>query len=202
MKLRGFMKKSISFYFDIMSPYCYFANIKLPGIAAEYGYEIHYQPIDIPLAKIAAGNYGPSNKDVPSKIKVLISDFERWAKFYNVPFTFPKGFDVKRWNIASLYAIKHGCAEMYIRNAYNKIWAEGVDPCDDIEFRAALSDAGLDADQAMKYAESEKGEADFKKSCVDAHGKGVFGAPIMVVDDQFFWGNDRLDFLEMYLRDK
>ena len=193
------MAKIITFYFDIMSPYCYFANHKLPGLARERGCKLVYHPIDIPTAKIAAGNYGPSNIDIPPKIKALMADFQRWAKRYDIPFTLPQGFDARTWNIASLYAIDKGCAEAFVDNAYHKIWAEGIDPSDGRELRSALIQAGLYAEEAIDYAGSVKGETEFKKSCVEAHKADVFGAPIMIVDDQLFWGNDRLDFLDEYL---
>ncbi len=31
---------------------------------------------------------------------------------------------------------------------------------------------------------------------------GVFGAPIMMLGDQVWWGNDRLMFIEEYLQQK
>ena len=193
------MAKKITFYFDIMSPYCYFANTKLPDLARKHECELVYHPMDIPSAKVAAGNYGPSNVQVPSKIKALMADFQRWSKRYDIPFTLPKGFDARNWNIASLYAIKNGNAESFINAAYNKVWADGIDPSDCSELKLTLSMAGFDANAAMAYINSPKGECEFKKSCIDAHNAEVFGAPIMTVDDQLFWGNDRLDFLDEYL---
>ncbi len=193
------MSRKIDFYFDIMSPYSYFAHVKLPDLARKYGYDLKYHPMDIPAAKLAAGNYAPKTVDVPVKFKALVEDFKRWSRRYDVPFTLPRGFDARRWNIAALFAIKEGRAEQYVRNAYHKVWVDGVDPGDDGEFVDALSSAGLNAEAAMAYAHSVKGEAEFKKSCIDAHNKDVFGAPIMIVDDQLYWGNDRLHFLEEYL---
>jgi 2-hydroxychromene-2-carboxylate isomerase len=32
-------------------------------------------------------------------------------------------------------------------------------------------------------------------------GRGVFGAPAFFVDDEMFWGNDRMHFVERALRD-
>ena len=33
-----------------------------------------------------------------------------------------------------------------------------------------------------------------------AHQRGVFGVPTMMIGDEMWWGNDRLDFLEEFLR--
>lgn len=193
------MSRQLTFYFDIMSPYCYLANVKLPDLARKHGCELIYHPMDIPAAKIAAGNYGPSNKEIPPKIKALFTDIRRWAKRYGVPFTLPKGFDARDWNIACLYAVQVGKAEEFVNTAYDKVWVEGIDPGDTALLRGALTEVGLDADAAIEYVESTQGDCEFKKSCVEAHQSDVFGAPIMVIDEQLFWGNDRLDFLEEYL---
>src|SRR3546814_11538099 len=71
----------------------------------------------IPEAKIAAGNYGPSNREVPAKIKVLTADLQRWARRYDVPLTFPSSFECGGWNTAAIFAARHGAAEGFVREA-------------------------------------------------------------------------------------
>ena len=39
-----------------------------------------------------------------------------------------------------------------------------------------------------------------KEATSDAVGRGVFGAPAFFVGDEMFWGNDRLHFVEMALK--
>ncbi len=155
------MTKIIDFYFDLISPFSYLAHVKLPALANRYDRKIIYHPIDIPSAKIAAGNYGPSN--------------------------------------LAVYAEENGKAREFVRGAYHAIWGEGGDPTDLERLRAVADEAGLDGEIALAWAQSPEGSARFKRSCVDAHSRGIFGAPIMVADEEFFWGNDRLDFLEEYL---
>ncbi|MBC7285733.1 MAG: DsbA family protein, partial [Hoeflea sp.] len=53
------MTRTIDFYFDFISPFSYLAQVKLPEIARRTDCTIEYWPIDIPEAKMAAGNYGP-----------------------------------------------------------------------------------------------------------------------------------------------
>lgn len=191
--------KKIDFYFDFISPFSYLAHLKLPELAERNGATIVYHPIDIPTAKIAAGNYGPSNREVPPKIKIMLADLHRWADRYGAPLSFPKSFACEKWNTAALFAVEQGCAQAFVTEAYKRIWGEGIDPADDSELRAVATAAGLDADTLMDFVDSSAGKTQFRKSCVEAHADGIFGAPIMKVDDQYFWGNDRLDFLEEYL---
>lgn len=191
--------KHIDFYFDFISPFSYLAHLKLPALAQRYGTKLAYHPIDIPMAKIAAGNYGPSNREVTPKIKVMLADLDRWARRYQVPLAFPQSFACQKWNTGALFAIEHDRAQAFVSEAYGRIWGQGIDPSDDNELKSAASVAGLDPDEVIVYTESSMGQTLFRKSCVEAHARGIFGAPIMVIDDQYFWGNDRLDFLEEYL---
>lgn len=194
------MAAQIDFYFDMISPFSYFAHLKLPELATKYGYTLVYHPMDIAVAKIAAGNYGPPNREIPVKMKAIVQDLNRWATYYKAPFMFPKSFDTGRWNIAALYATQQqGAAEAFVTDAWARLYGAGADPSDDAELRGAAKAAGLDADVMLAYMASPKGRADFNKACVAAHARGVFGAPIMMIGEEIWWGNDRMHFLEDYL---
>ena len=193
------MTRTIDFYFDFISPFSYLAQLKLPEIARAAGSTVEYWPIDIPEAKIAAGNYGPSNREVLPKIKVMKADLERWAERYGVPLTFPASFACADWNCAVLFARENGKAEAFVTDAYRRIWGQGIDPGNRNELAACATAAGLDADVLIAFVESPVGQTQYRKARTQAIQRGVFGAPLMFVDDQIFWGNDRLDFLSEYL---
>lgn len=196
------MARTLDLYFDFISPFSYFAHLKLPDLARAHGYEIAYHPIDIPTAKLAAGNYGPSNQKVPAKIRALMQDLHRWAKHYGVPFNFPSGMAGRRINTGTFFAIAEGKAEAYVDAGYRRLWGDGgVDAGDESFLRDLAGSVGLDAAAFMAYVDSIEGARAFEASRNEAHARGVFGSPIMIVDDQLWWGNDRLMFLEEYLRE-
>lgn len=193
------MTRKIQFYFDFISPFSYLAQLKLPEMARKAGYELEYCPIDIPEAKIAAGNYGPSNREVAPKIKVMMADLNRWARKYDVPLRFPASFACADWNCATLYAREQGKAGTYVAAAYNRIWGLGIDPGDRAELCACATEVGLDPVGLLAFVDSPIGQNEYRKARSQAYQRGVFGAPLMFVDDQIFWGNDRLDFLQEYI---
>jgi 2-hydroxychromene-2-carboxylate isomerase len=192
-------EKVIDFYIDFTSPFTYLCNIKLPDLVARYGYQLNYHPIDIPTAKLAAGNYGPSNRQVPAKIRALMQDLNRWADHYGVPFNFPKGLNAWRMNIGTFHAIEKGRARQYVDEAYRLVWGVGVDPDDEGVLRGLAKTVGLDVDEFLAYVSSRVGEKAYEASRVAAHARGVYGVPMMMLDDQIWWGNDRLMFVEEYL---
>ncbi|HIF51360.1 MAG TPA: 2-hydroxychromene-2-carboxylate isomerase [Thiotrichaceae bacterium] len=196
------MKKKLMFYFDMMSPFSYLAHVKLPDMVKKYGYELQYHPMDIPRAKKAAGNYGPSNLEIPPKIKALKTDLMRWADRYAVPLNFPKNLKVQPWNVGALYAKKKGQLKEYVDEGYRRIWGEGCDPTEQSELEGLASTLGWNTDEFIQYINSPDAIKNFEQSCTEAENNGVFGAPIMMLDEQVWWGNDRLMFIEEYLQQK
>lgn len=194
--------RTLDFYFDFISPFSYLAQVKLPGIAERYGCSIDYRPIEIPEAKIAAGNYGPSNREIGAKIRVLTADLMRWATRYGVELNFPASFDCEDWNCAAVFAREEGKAGEFVSRAYDRIWGKGIDPGDRDELKGCASAAGLDPEALISFVESSEGQTEYRKTRAEAYERGVFGAPMIFVDDEVFWGNDRLDFLEEYLQER
>lgn len=191
------MQKQVHFYFDFMSPYSYLANTQLPTLVDQYDAHLVYHVMDIPSAKLAAGNFGPSNREVGPKFSVLVEDLKRWAQHYQVPFTFPPNLDCSRWNIGALY--EGECSKEYVDIGFDSIWGKGIDPMDDEPLINCANQMGWEPQAFLDFTSGSEGATKFRQQCVYAHDAGVFGAPIMIVDDEIFWGNDRLIFLERSL---
>ena len=197
------MSKSISFYFDFISPFSYLCHTQLPELLKQYGYSVEYNVMDIPTAKLAAGNYGPSNQKVKPKIRALMQDLNRWAAHYQVPFAFPSGMVGKRINAGTFFAIEKGQAEEYVTQCFHELWGVGgQDSDDDALLSKIANDLGWDAEQFLAFIGSDAAATRFEQSRIKAHAAGVFGAPMMLLDDQIWWGNDRLMFIEDYLKAK
>ena len=195
------MSREIDFYFDFISPFSYLAITQLPALAKKYGYGLNYNVMDIPTAKLAAGNYGPSNQKVKPKIKALMQDLNRWAAHYGVPFAFPSGMVGKRVNTGTFYAIDKGQVENYAVKVFHELWGVGgQDANDDVFLSKIATDMGWEPADFLAFVSSEQAGQRFAQSRVKAHSAGVFGAPMMLLDEQVWWGNDRLMFLEEYLQ--
>ncbi|MEL0081597.1 MAG: DsbA family protein, partial [Gammaproteobacteria bacterium] len=156
---------------------------------------------DIPTAKLAAGNYGPSNQKVKPKIRALMQDLNRWADHYGVPFAFPSGMVGKRVNAGTFYAIDRGQVEEYVVKVFHELWGVGGQDANDDAFLSKIAtELGWDAEEFLAFVSSEEAGKRFEQSRVKAHSVGVYGAPMMLLDEQIWWGNDRLMFLEEYLQ--
>jgi 2-hydroxychromene-2-carboxylate isomerase len=192
--------RKITFYFDFLSPYAYLARYKLMEIAAKHNCEIVYRPIDLKRAKVESGNDGPSTLMIANKLAFANKDFERWAKIYGVPFRSIGGpVGGRDLNVGALYAIKKNCAEEYLDRVYLHCWGMGG-KADDAEFLSGLmSKMGWDEADFNAFVASDEAEAEYERTFQLAAADHVFGVPAFVVDDELWWGNDRLFMVDEYL---
>lgn len=189
------MPAALDFYFDFMSPYAYLAYRKLPALAREFDLLLTPRVVDLSAAKIAAGNTGPRNVDIPPKIRYLRTDLARWAERYDTPLIFPQSLDSRRMNKGTFFATDRNAIGAYLDAAWSVAWASG----DNIGDRAVLGrlarDLGWREGAFLDFLDSSEAAERYEEATLSAQRRGVFGVPTMMVGDEMWWGNDRLDFL-------
>ena len=191
---------TLDFYLDLISPFGYLCNHGLRRLAARYPFTVRYRPVELQRIKLAAGNNGPSNRDIPPKIAYLIEDLRRWAQFYGIPLVSQlPGTDTTRLNKGVYFATDRGAADEYVRVAWNCIWAEGNDPGKPTSLDAVARSLGWDTVEFRRFVDSEECGARYEADNVAAIAAGVFGVPIIMTGRNMWWGNDRLSFVEDYV---
>ena len=64
----------------------------------------------------------------------------------------------------------------------------------------AIADAqGLDGAALLSKADGGKPAEEFERNSQEASERNVFGAPTWIIDDELYWGQDRLDFVGRHL---
>lgn len=193
------MGATIVFYLDFISPFAYLANCRLPQLARRHGAVIEHRPLDVMQAKLATGNFAPSTRSMPDKARFIRRDRLAWAAAYGVPMRDPKAFRAPRLNVGLLYAHDRGRSQAYCDEAWRRVWGEGGDPDDEGLLREVCRALGWDEEDWLRYVGSPEAAARWGAMQRQAWRDGVFGVPMLVLDGQMYWGNDRLDFLEEQL---
>lgn len=193
------MSGQLEFFFDFMSPFAYLAHNRVCELARRYQRELVYKPMDLPAAKVAAGNTGPSNRDIPVKLRYLMTDINRWAEKAGLPVNFPASLDSHRMNAGTFYALDRGVAEKYVREAFTLGWGLGGDIGSDQTLTSLAEAMNWSPAEFIAYASAAQELPEYVASNRDAVEKGVFGVPTIIMDEQMWWGNDRLDFVEEFL---
>ena len=194
--------KVVDFYFDFLSPFAYLAAHRLADLERTYAADATFvsHPIDLVAARFKAGNNGPFNRDQPAKMKCLSQDLKRWAARYGIEMGFPQGFDTARLNRGYFFAEREGKASAYVKSAYAAVWARSGNPADEALIRQVAAESGLSPSGLLASLDAPETLAAYQKENDAAQARGVFGVPIFMVDDQIYWGNDRVAFLEEYLQ--
>jgi 2-hydroxychromene-2-carboxylate isomerase len=78
-------------------------------------------------------------------------------------------------------------------------WEKGANLSDPRAIQVILEELNLDAVKLLEMAASPEIKAALKENTQATIECGVFGVPTFIVDDELFWGCDRLPFLRDYL---
>jgi 2-hydroxychromene-2-carboxylate isomerase len=196
------MFRTIIFCFDFISPFTYLAHHRLPDLAARYGYTLDYRAADLAELRRLAGNTGPRQTEQPLKLPYSRLDQRRWAGRYGIPIKPPVGSHDSSWiNRGSFYALDRGVVRPYLDIAWTKFRRDGLDIAEESFRRDVAKDMGWNPDEFLAFTKSDESKARYEASTREAHQRGVFGVPTMIIGNEMWWGNDRLDFLEEHLRE-
>jgi 2-hydroxychromene-2-carboxylate isomerase len=193
------MRPAIDFYFDFISPFSYFAHQRLPELADRFGYELSFQVVDLAELKRLAGNFGPTTREIPIKLRYMKVDQVRWARRYDVSVRTPAHYDSSIINRGTFFALTREMVRDYVTLTYRKVWGEGGHMTDEGLTRGIARELGWNDDEFLASANSSGADEQYRSSTARAHRRGVFGVPTMMVGNDMWWGNDRLQFLEEYL---
>jgi 2-hydroxychromene-2-carboxylate isomerase len=78
-------------------------------------------------------------------------------------------------------------------------WQEERNVADPATLQAVADGLGLQGEGLLARAGSAEIRAIYERLTDEAIERQVFGAPTCIVDDEPFWGQDRLDFVERRL---
>jgi len=193
-------RRLVEFFFDYGSPFSYLADTQLPEIAARVGASITHRPMLLGAVLKATGNSSPMA--VPAKARYMGRELERWAKRYGVPFRpnpFPFLRNTLRLMRGAVASRGLGIFERYHPAVFAASWADALDLGDDEVFRSVLRRAGVDASELFRAIDEQSTKDELRRATEIAVERGVLGAPTFFVDDEMFWGNDRLDWVERAL---
>ncbi|POF38852.1 disulfide bond formation protein DsbA [Pseudomonas laurylsulfativorans] len=191
------MSKTVEFLFDLGSPTTYLAYTQLPAICEQTDSQLIYIPILLGGVFKATGNASPAT--IPAKGRHMILDLDRYARRYGVPLKFNPHFPINTLMLmraATGIQLHHPERFIaFIDCLFRALWVDGRNLNDPATVAAVLSDNGFDPNEVLALTADETVKATLKDNTEKAVQRGVFGVPSMFVDNQLYFGQDRLDFV-------
>ena len=191
----------IEFHWDPGSTNTYFAWHLLKPIARNYGARI--RPHCFNLGYVFRQNRYALSDEPIAKMRNRKRDLMRWDAHYERPFRIPDRFPIKTSRILrAAVAMRAWNQEAAFMDAVmTQYWEQNNDSIAEDDGLVALAQqlsipetsfrAALTADETGQTVVNET------QSGLD---RGVFGAPTIVIEDEIYWGKDRMEFIAWHLK--
>ena len=193
----------IDYFFATISPYTYLAGTRLEEVAAKHGATIAYKPLDIMGLFSRTGGTAPKDRH-PSRQEMRLQELRRAGAKLDMPINLKPMFfptNPAPSSYAIIAAQKTGVDVGALAHGFTRaVWAEERDIAQDDVIRDILEKAGFDP--ALADADMLSGAEEYAANLEEAVNRGAFGAPTYIVGDERFWGQDRVEDLELHLSGK
>lgn len=194
------MTARIDFYWDLGSTNSYFALKLLQPVAARYKVEIVWHPFN--LGYVFQKNNYVLMEEPKAKLKNRRDDLMRWAQKYDLPFQVPAAFPIKtsRALRGAIAMREWGLEVPFIEAIFSAYWEQQDGSIGDYSaLRAIAERLGVDPNAFEAAAESEAARQALIDSTDAALARGVFGVPSIAIEDELYWGKDRMEFVDAHL---
>jgi 2-hydroxychromene-2-carboxylate isomerase len=195
------MSKALEFFFDYASPYSYLASTQVERVCERTHAELKWRPVLLGAIFKASGNTSPAA--TPAKAMYLFKDLTDWARHYGLPsFVLPEAFPINslKADRVGVVALEQGRISAFTRAAYAAAFQKGRDLNEPAVLADVLTEAGMDARDALARAETQAVKDALRANTDEALSRGAFGLPLFFIGDDMYVGNDRLPFVEAALR--
>ena len=184
----------IDFWFSVGSTYTYLTVMRLAEVEQASGIAFRWRPFSVRQIMIEMDNIPFRTK--PVKSAYMWRDIERRASMYGLPARVPAPYPLSEWDVANRVAVlgaSEGWIADYAQATYRRWFQEGLEPGSEPNLSDSLREIGQDPSSVTAMAASSDIGAAYDAATDIARKLGIFGSPTFAVDQELFWGDDRLD---------
>ncbi len=147
----------------------------------------------------------PPGKRHPSLQRMRTDELKRWSSFLELPMNLaPAHFPVDQTLAAQMIFAAGGAngnpdAGKLSDALLKAVWEEEKNISDEATLVAIADSVGLVGSDLLENAKDSQWKEAYTSATKNALEMGVVGSPTYQVEDELYWGQDRLDFLERAL---
>jgi 2-hydroxychromene-2-carboxylate isomerase len=145
----------------------------------------------------------PLGKRAPQRQAYRLAELRRWRDFLGVPLTLQPKYHPVASDLAAqliIAAERAGAPPGPLSFALMRAcWCEDRNISDADTLAAIATEQGLGGAKLVATARTPEIATVYEAFTREAIDRQVFGAPFFIYQDEPFWGQDRLDFLERAL---
>jgi 2-hydroxychromene-2-carboxylate isomerase len=194
-----FSMLKIDYYFSVLSDWAYLGGERFENLARRYGAKINHMPVR--LSAIYAGTGGIILQERSQQRQdYRVVELERWRDALGIPIVVhPRYYPTDdRLSSCAIIAVKKagGCVGRFANEILKAIWADERDISNPDVLKRIADGIGLDGSAVLEVARNEEITRELEQYTTEAQRRGVFGSPFYIFENELFWGQDRLEFLE------
>jgi len=186
----------VKLFFNFRSPYCYLASKKLWPIVDDFKVRLLWRPV-------GGWDLRSSPDRAKSKLPLVRQDLGRFARRMGIPVVPPPlTTDPTLAGAGSFLAEQRGLLRPYIVEVMREEWSYGRDIGQADILLEVGERIGLDRQELANAIHNPENMDQLAKNSQEASELGVIGVPTFVIDEQVYWGQDRIDFVIDELRER
>ena len=191
------MTRPLVFHFDFISPFGYFASLRIEELAARHQRTVEWHPMLLGVSVMKVMGLKPL-LDTPLKGPYTERDVLRYAREHGVTMQRQPRDPVMNplacgRALAGVNQHQPERAAEVVHAFYGAYWGQGLD------LSTPESLAPVVGEELAHAAASEEATALLRAEVDAALQAGVFGSPTVVVDGEPFWGIDKFEQIDRWL---
>ncbi|MFK8078660.1 MAG: 2-hydroxychromene-2-carboxylate isomerase [Granulosicoccus sp.] len=196
------MPEAIGYYFSPLSGYAYLGHQAFVDLAKDAHREVGYYPVDIAQVFMATGTTPPF-KQSDARKSYRAEDMARHAQLYDLPINLNPMF----WPTDSTLACKAIIASRYLGldqsavsgSILSGVWVGDIDISDPVSLSQTLDANSLPGQKILEACDDLQVSQDLDRFTRKAIEINIFGSPTYVIENERYWGQDRLPLLRSRL---
>ncbi len=192
----------IKCYFAYTSPFTYLAMSPVYDLENGYRVKLRFIPYGVNIRQVYGGEVEARDERNRRKLHYLYLDARRLAAEQGLTILPPKKIFSARFAFyGGMCADDQGLFRPYSERVFERFWKRQLEVEDPVTLASILSEVGADKRKFLDYIANEAAEAKPRlKACfAEAQADQVFGVPTLVIEQERFWGYDRIDWAKRKL---
>ncbi len=199
------MGAQIDYYVSLNSPWTHLGAARIEAIARRHDATLRVFPVDFGSVIFPASGGLPLPKRSPQRQAYRMAELRRWRTHLDIPIElspthYPFAEPLAAQCVIAARELKGDAVAVALAHRILKaLWEQDDNPGDRDVLARLIAEVRLDPAWLIAEADREEWMRQRRADSEAALERGVFGAPSYVIEDEIFWGQDRLDFVERQL---
>ena len=203
------MRIQLDCYYSLSSPWMYFAGPQVQDVVRRHRVQLVLKPYDFQAAVPITGGIPLKTRPEPRRSYHAL-ELARWRDYLQMPLNleprhYPKGAPTDpNWNKSPGWMVI--AAQLRGEDAFvlshallRALWVQERDTSQPDVRIAVANENGYEGAALCKLEQTDAVQAEYAKFTQEAVERGIFGAPIFVLNGERFWGQDRVAFVDRAL---